>query len=64
MELYCDRVQLAQALEQFGMTQVRGGGTANGRIPLHYAGGLLSFDDGFLYSTPGEKDVFQIILIK
>ena len=60
VELYCDRVQLAQALEQFGMTQVRGGGTANGRIPLHYAGGLLSFDDGFLYSTPGEKGVLSI----
>lgn len=60
VELYCDRVQLAQALEQFGMTQVQGGGTANGRIPLRYANGSLTFDDGFLYSTPGEKGVLRV----
>ena len=60
VELYCDRVQMAQALEQFGMTQAQGGGTANGRIPVHYADGNLSFDNGFLYSTPGEKGVLKI----
>ncbi len=60
VELYCDRVEMAQALEQFGMTQAQGGGTANGRIPVHYADGSLSFDNGFLYSTPGEKGVLKI----
>jgi hypothetical protein len=60
VELYCDRVLLAQALEQFGMTQVQGGGTANGRIPVRYADGSLTFDDGFLYSTPGEKGVLSV----
>lgn len=60
VELYCDRVEMAQALEQFGMTQAQGGGTANGRIPVHYADGNLSFDNGFLYSTPGEKGVLKI----
>ena len=60
VELYCDRVQMAQALEQFGMTQAQGGGTANGRIPVHYANGNLSFDNGFLYSTPGEKGVLKV----
>jgi hypothetical protein len=60
VELYCDRVEMAQALEQFGMTQAQGGGTANGRIPVHYANGNLSFDNGFLYSTPGEKGVLKV----
>lgn len=60
VELFCDRVQLAQALEQFGLTQVQGGGSANGRIPLHYANGLLTFDNGFLYSTPGEKGILKV----
>jgi hypothetical protein len=60
VELYCDRVQMVQALEQFGMTQAQGGGTANGRIPVHYANGNLSFDNGFLYSTPGEKGVLKV----
>ncbi len=60
VELHCDRVQLTQALEQLGMSQVQGGGTANGRIPVRYAHGSISFDDGFLYSTPGEKGVLRI----
>lgn len=60
VELYCDRVEMAQALEQFGLTQAQGGGTANGRIPVRYADGVLTFDNGFLYSTPGEKGVLKI----
>lgn len=60
VELYCDRVQLAKALEQLGMTQVQGGGTANGRIPLRYTHGSLTFENGFLYSTPGESGVLQV----
>ncbi|MBE1423850.1 hypothetical protein H4684_000471 [Desulfomicrobium macestii] len=60
VELYCDRVEMAQALEQFGMTQAQGGGTANGRIPVHWADGNLTFDNGFLYSTPGEKGVLRV----
>lgn len=58
--LYCDRVLLAQALEQLGFTQAQGGGSANGRIPLRYAHGSLTFDQGFLYSTPGEKGVLRL----
>jgi hypothetical protein len=60
VELYCDRVEMAQVLEQFGLTQAKGGGTANGRIPLRYANGVLTFDNGFLYSTPGEKGVLKV----
>jgi len=60
VELYCDRVEMAQALEQFGLTQAKGGGTANGRIPVRYADGVLTFDNGFLYSTPGEKGVLKV----
>jgi hypothetical protein len=60
VELYCDRVELTQALEQFGMTQAQGDGTANGRIPVRYKDGALTFDNGFLYSTPGEKGVLRV----
>lgn len=60
VEMYCDRVELPKALEQLGMTRASGGGTANGRIPVRWAGGKLTFDNGFLYSTPGEKGVLRI----
>ncbi len=51
---YCDRLNLAKVLEQFGAAAAEGQGTVNGRIPLQYADGNIRFDDGFLFSTPGE----------
>jgi len=50
---YCDRLKLAQVLEQFGAATADGEGAVNGRIPLHYKNGKIRFDDGFLFSTPG-----------
>ena len=50
---YCDRLNLARVLEQFGAAAAEGSGTVSGRIPVRYAQGELSFDDGFLFSTPG-----------
>lgn len=58
--IYCDRVHLAQALEQLGMPQIRGDGTASGRIPMRWRHGTLTFDNGFLYSTPGESGVLRV----
>ena len=51
---YCDRLKLAKVLEQFGAATAEGEGTVNGRIPLHYTNGKIRFDDGFLFSTPGQ----------
>ena len=51
---YCDRLNLAQVLEQFGAASAEGQGSVNGRIPLQYSKGQIQFDDGFLFSTPGE----------
>jgi len=52
--LYCDRLQIAQLLEQLSAVTAEGKGTVNGRIPLEYENGNLHFGDGFLYSTPGD----------
>jgi hypothetical protein len=52
--LFCNRLNLAKVLGQFGAANAKGSGTVNGKIPLRYRHGVLSFDDGFLYSTPGE----------
>ena len=52
--LYCDRLNLARVLEQFGAASVKAEGELNGRIPLRYQNGVLSFKDGFLFTTPGE----------
>jgi hypothetical protein len=52
--LYCDRLNLAMVLDQLGVAEASGDGTVNGRIPMRWREGQLSFDNGFLYSTPGQ----------
>ena len=51
--VYCDRLQLAELLEQVASFEATGEGTVNGRIPVSLRGGQILFSDGFLYSTPG-----------
>ncbi|MBN1140944.1 MAG: YdbH domain-containing protein [Deltaproteobacteria bacterium] len=60
LALSCDRVHLAQVLEQLGAARAEGGGTLNGRIPVRYRNGQWTFDDGFLYSSPGEGGTIQV----
>ena len=51
--LYCDRLELSEMLKQMGAFHAEGEGTLNGRIPMVYSNGNISFDNGFLFSTPG-----------
>ncbi|NNG00112.1 MAG: hypothetical protein HKM93_12080 [Desulfobacteraceae bacterium] len=53
IRLDCDRLNLAKILGQFGVAQAEGSGTVNGTIPIRFHEGKITFDDGFLYSTPG-----------
>ena len=53
LNLYCDRLELAQLLKQMGAFHAEGKGTLNGRIPIIYSDGNISFENGFLFSTPG-----------
>ncbi len=52
--LYCDRLNLAKVLEQFGAASVEAEGELNGRIPIQIKNGQLSFKEGFLFTTPGQ----------
>jgi len=54
LTFYCDRLNLAKVLEQFGAAAAEGQGSVNGRIPLQYTNGKIKFNDGFLFSTPGQ----------
>lgn len=51
--LYCDRLELTRLLEQIGAFRAQGEGTLSGRIPVLFKDGEISFDNGFLFSTPG-----------
>ena len=52
--LYCDRLELSSLLKQMGAFHAEGEGALSGRIPLVYSDGNISFDKGFLFSTPGK----------
>ncbi len=58
--LYSDRLNLAEVLSQIGTIQAQGAGTVSGRIPLRYAGGDISVDNGFLFSAPGEGGTINL----
>lgn len=58
--LYCNRLKLASLLNQFGLKTVEGEGTINGRIPIFFRNGQVSFSDSFLYSTPGREGVLRV----
>ena len=58
--LYCDRLLLSEILAQVGNIRSEGKGAVNGKIPIRFANGRLSFDDGFLYSTPGDGGTIRL----
>ena len=53
--LYCDRLNVAEVLNQFTTGNASGDGNVSGRIPVRIKKGIIRIDDGFLYSTPGVK---------
>jgi len=60
LTLYCDRLELTQLLKQMGVFNAEGMGTLNGKIPVAYTNGNISFDNGFLFSTPGTGGTIMI----
>ncbi len=57
--LYCDRLQFSELLTQLGVSQTEGNGSLNGRLPLRISHNGLFFDDGFLFSTPGDSGIVR-----
>jgi hypothetical protein len=60
LTVLCDRLKLDQLLEQLGLAQAEGGGAISGLIPVALTDGLLTFNNAFLYSTPGEGGVIRV----
>jgi hypothetical protein len=60
LTLYCDRLNLAQLLRQMGAAEASGRGSVNGRVPVSWVNGRLAFDNGFLYSTPGQSGTIRL----
>lgn len=58
--LHCDRLNLAQLLDQLGAARAEGKGAVNGRLPIRLRNGTVRFEDGFFYSTPGDGGVIHV----
>ena len=58
--IFCDRLRLADLLEQFGVSNAQGDGTVSGRIPLTVGKNKIHFEDGFLYSSPGQGGTIRV----
>jgi len=52
--IFCDRLRLTEILNQLGVSNAEGEGTVSGRIPLLVGKDTIRFEDGFLYSSPGQ----------
>ncbi len=57
--LYCSRINFSDLLNQFGLDQAQGQGTLNGKLPIALSREGLSFDEGFLFSTPGTGGIIR-----
>lgn len=57
--LYCDRLGYTELLKQLGIGDAEGEGSLNGRLPLFLGRDGVRFDDGFLFSTPGNGGIVR-----
>lgn len=57
--VYCDRLNFIELLEQFGVEDTEGEGSLNGRLPIAINDNGINFDDGFLFSTPGNSGIVR-----
>lgn len=57
--LYCDRLNFSQLLDQFGISDTSGDGSLNGKLPVILSSKGIQFDDGFLFSTPGNSGIVR-----
>ena len=61
---YCNRINVAEFLNQLSIATGSGDGEVTGSIPVVFNDGHLVIKDGFLYSTPGEGASIQLIDFK
>ncbi len=57
--LYCDRLSYTDLLDQFGVGDAEGDGSLNGRLPVIISRQGIEFDNGFLFSTPGNSGIVR-----
>ena len=60
IRLFCDRLNLADILDQFGTAKAEGKGTVSGIITIDTKDKKIVFEDSVLYSSPGNGGVIKL----
>lgn len=58
--LYCSELKLSALLGQLGLAKAEGEAALSGELPVTWKRGKITFDGGFLHSTPGEGGVIRV----
>jgi len=58
--LFCSQLSLSSLLKQLGLADAQGKATLSGELPVTWKRGKISFNNGFLHSTPGQGGVIQV----
>ncbi len=58
--LYCSELKLSSLLSQLGLAKADGEAALSGELPVTWKRGKISFNGGFLHSTPGEGGVIRV----
>ncbi len=58
--LFCSRLRLSSLLKQLGLAEAEGEAALSGELPVSWKRGKISFNNGFLHSTPGQGGTIQV----
>jgi hypothetical protein len=58
--LFCSQLRLSDILAQLGLADAKGEAALSGELPVTWKKGKISFNNGFLHSTPGQGGIIQV----
>nr|WP_287412361.1 YdbH domain-containing protein [Pseudodesulfovibrio sp.] len=58
--MFCSELRLSEILSQLGLAEAQGEAAMSGELPITWKSGKISFNSGFLHSTPGQGGVIRV----
>jgi len=58
--MFCSELRLSEILSQLGLAEAQGEAAMSGELPVTWKSGKISFNSGFLHSTPGQGGVIRV----
>nr|WP_321512912.1 YdbH domain-containing protein [uncultured Pseudodesulfovibrio sp.] len=58
--MFCSELKLSEILSQLGLAEAQGEAAMSGELPVTLKNGKISFNSGFLHSTPGQGGTIRV----